>query len=321
MTRAESLSGSTLRLSVTDRCNLRCRYCMPSGGVAFVPHSELPTLEELRETVAWLAGNLGVNRVKITGGEPLVRRGLPSLIRGLCRIPQVLEVSMTTNATLLEPWAPILRNSGLRRVNVSLDSLDPVRFRQITRGGSVEAALRGIRAAVKTGFSPIKINSVLRRSSWKEDVPALLDFAAQTGFEVRFIELMRTGTEEAWTTGEYVSAASVRSFLGVDTHELMDMAEQVAPARIGRVTWKGKTLRVGWITPVSHAFCSACNRLRLDARGRIRRCLMDPAPLALVDALRRDAPGEVERTLRVYLAGKRRPSNMVTAATMNSIGG
>ena len=321
MSVAEHVPGATLRLSVTDRCNLRCRYCMPARGVAFVPHRDLPTLEDLREAVAWLAERLGVDRVKITGGEPLARRGLPWLVDGLRRIPELAEVSMTTNATLLARWAGVLKNAGLMRVNVSLDSLDSRRFHEVTRGGRVEDALRGIDAALEAGLYPIKINSVLRSSSWEEDVPSLLDYAAGRGLEVRFIELMRTGTEAAWANGEYVSAEAIRNALGFGGTDWGRIPGQVAPARTGCIAWKGKSLQVGWITPVSHAFCSSCNRLRLDARGRIRRCLMDPAPMPLVGALKRDPAEVVEKELRSYLAGKRPPSSMDTHTFMNRIGG
>ncbi len=294
---------------------------MPARGVPFVPHGDLPTLEDLRGTVAWLAERLAVERVKITGGEPLVRRGLVSLVGGLCRTRGVSEVSMTTNATLLGRLAPALRGAGLRRVNISLDSLDPVEFRHITRGGSVEDAVRGIEAAMREGFTPIKINSVLRRSTWTSDVPALLDFASDRGLEVRFIELMRTGTEESWARDEYVSAAEVRASVGADEAAFRAMSGQVAPARVGRLVWRGRSLPVGWITPVSHAFCTSCNRLRLDARGRVRRCLMDPSPLPLVDLLRRESSDVVEDRLREYLAGKRPPMDMAIRTSMNAIGG
>ncbi len=294
---------------------------MPARGVPFVPHASLPTLEDLRETAAWLAERLAVDRVKITGGEPLVRRGLVSLVDALCRTRGVSEVSMTTNATLLEQWAPALKRAGLRRVNVSLDSLDPGRFRDLTRGGSVEAAVRGIEAARREGFAPIKINSVLRRSTWDSDVPALLDFASERGLELRFIELMRTGAEESWARDEYVPAAEVRARIGADEGAFRAMLGQVAPARMGRLVWRGRTLAVGWITPVSHAFCTSCNRLRLDARGRVRRCLMDPSPLPLVDLLKREPTDVVEVRLREYLAGKRPPVSMAIRTPMNAIGG
>ncbi len=321
MLAVEPARGATLRLSVTDRCNLRCRYCMPASGVAFVPHRDLPTLEELRDAVQWLAERLGVDRVKITGGEPLVRRGLPWLVDGLRAIPGVAEVSMTTNATLLDRWAGVLKKAGLTRVNVSLDSLDSGRFYDVTRGGRVDDALRGIDAALNAGLSPIKINSVLRRSSWEKDIPILLDFAAERGLEVRFIELMRTGTETAWTKEEYVSAVDIRESLGFGGADWSTTPEDLAPARTGSIGWKGKPLQVGWITPVSHAFCSACNRLRLDARGRIRRCLMDPAPMPLVRALKQGPEDVVEKILRAYLAGKSPPQSMITPTSMNRIGG
>ncbi len=294
---------------------------MPAEGVPFVPHKDLPSLEDLREAVGWLAERLGVDRVKITGGEPLVRQGLVSLVSALCRTRGISEVSMTTNATLLSRWSRALKGAGLRRVNISLDSLDPVRFHDITRGGAVEDAVKGIEAAVREGFEPIKINAVLRRSSWTSDVPALLDFVSERGFEIRFIELMRTGTEQSWAGNEFVSAAEVRARIGADDAAFRTVAGRVAPARTGPLVWRGQTLDVGWITPVSHAFCASCNRLRLDARGRIRRCLMDPSPLSLVGMLKREPSALVESRLREYLAGKHPPVSMATGTPMNAIGG
>ena len=190
-------SPRLLRLSVTDRCNLRCRYCMPEQGVPKVAHAALLSLERLAEVARWLCQRVEIERIKLTGGEPLVRSGVDRLIGLLRAIPGVREVSLTTNGSLLARQVEALQAAGLRRVTVSLDSLDASRYRELTRGGRVEDALAGISAALSAGLTPVKLNAVLQQSTWTRDVPRLLDYTAANGLELRFIELMRTGTEKA----------------------------------------------------------------------------------------------------------------------------
>ncbi|NOZ93354.1 MAG: radical SAM protein [Acidobacteria bacterium] len=312
--------GHVLRLSVTDRCNFRCRYCMPAAGIDLVRHSDLLPLESLAALVRWLDAELGVHRVKLTGGEPLARRGLASLVRGLRTVPGVREISMTTNGSLLADRAGELRAAGLHRVNVSLDTLDPGRFSRLTRGGRLDDSIAGIDAALAAGLVPLKLNAVLLASSWREDVPALLDFAASRGVEIRFIELMRTGTGAAWAAAELVCASTVQSWLGQGTPMEPLPGPPSAPARRTRLAWHGKRLMVGWITPQSHPFCSSCNRLRLDARGRLRRCLMDPLPLELARLVAAGG-ATARRRIRAYLDGKRPPSGMNMHLPMVAVGG
>jgi len=293
---------------------------MPAGGVELVRHDDLLGLEELAGVVRWLDATLGVAKVKLTGGEPLARRGLPGLVEALRAIAGVREISMTTNGSLLAARADELRDAGLHRVNVSLDTLDPERFARLTRGGRLADAVAGIDAALAAGLVPVKLNAVLLASSWREDVPALLDFAASRGVEIRFIELMRTGTEARWAASELVPAAAVQGWLGGLAPLEPVPGPPSAPARRTRVRWRGQTLTVGWITPQSHPFCSSCNRLRLDARGRLRRCLMDPLPLDLARLLARDET-VARRRLRAYLDGKRPPEGMTTHLPMVAVGG
>lgn len=319
-TRAAAVAnGPVLRLSVTDRCNLRCRYCMPARGVPKVPHRALPTLEELSTVVKWLASELGVSTVKLTGGEPLAREGIETLVTLLASIPGIVEISMTTNGTLLARRALELRRAGLRRVNVSLDTLDERRFALLTRGGRLGDALTGIEAALDAGLAPVKINTVLLASSWREDVPDLLDLAASHDLELRLIELMRTGTEAAWAEGELVTAALVRSWLERHGTVTELAARPTSPARRTRVRWRNREVTVGWITPRSHPFCDGCNRLRLDARGRLRRCLMDPLALDLAPLISGDT--DLARALRDYLDGKLPPREMASRLPMAAVGG
>ena len=316
--------AATLRVSVTDRCNLRCAYCMPEAGVPLLPRGEIPSLPELASAVAWLASRYGVDRIKVTGGEPLVRGGVPAFVAKVAAIPGVREVSMTTNGTRLAPAARELAAAGLARVNVSLDTLDPARFRELTRGGRVEEVLEGIDAALEAGLVPLKINSVLRGSSFREDVPGLLALAAAKGVKIRFIELMHTGTEAAWAIAERVTGAAVREWLVAEGARITPLpARPNAPARRTAISWRGLEVEAGWIDPVSHSFCDDCDRLRLDARGRLRRCLMDDMAFPLVDLLRKGevAEAEVEEAARSYVAGKQPPIAMTIGSTMASIGG
>ncbi len=313
--------AATLRVSVTDRCNLRCAYCMPEEGVPLVPRGEIPPLDELASAVGWLVSRYGVDRVKVTGGEPLVRKGVPAFVEMVAGIAGVREVSMTTNGTRLADSSAALAKAGLARVNVSLDTLDPERFRDLTRGGRVEEVLEGIDAALAAGLTPLKVNSVLRRSGWREDVPALLEYAARTGVEVRFIELMHTGTEAAWAIAERVTGATVREWLESQGARVTPLPGRPnAPARRTAIAWRGLEVEAGWIDPVSHSFCEDCDRLRLDARGRLRRCLMDEQLFPLVDLLRR-GEAAVEEAAAAYVARKRPPAAMTIPFTMASIGG
>jgi cyclic pyranopterin phosphate synthase len=277
---------AVIRVSVTDRCNLRCRYCMPAAGIGKLRREDLLPLERLADTVAWLSREFDVSRVKLTGGEPLLRDGVVGLVQSLAAIPGVSEVSATTNGARLVDLAPSLRGAGLSRVNVSVDSLDERRFAELTRGGRLADTLAGIGAALDCGLTPVKMNAVLLSSNWRSDVPLLLDFAGRQGLEIRFIELMRTGTEVAWAEREYVSADEVR-----------------------------------WITPRSRPFCDSCSRLRLDARGRVRRCLMDPVRFDLAGLLETTIEPEVRSRLHAYLAGKTASSAMESDLPMVSMGG
>ncbi len=312
---------AVIRVSVTDRCNLRCRYCMPAAGIGKLRREDLLPLERLADTVAWLSREFDVSRVKLTGGEPLLRDGVVGLVQSLAAIPGVSEVSATTNGARLVDLAPSLRGAGLSRVNVSVDSLDERRFAELTRGGRLADTLAGIGAALDCGLTPVKMNAVLLSSNWRSDVPLLLDFAGRQGLEIRFIELMRTGTEVAWAEREYVSADEVRDWLGSRTDVVDDRSASPGPARPSMIRWRGVAVRVGWITPRSRPFCDSCSRLRLDARGRVRRCLMDPVRFDLAGLLETTIEPEVRSRLHAYLAGKTASSAMESDLPMVSMGG
>jgi len=294
---------------------------MPIEGVPKTSHSDLLSLEDLASHVGWLSEHAGIEKVRLTGGEPLIRSGIEHLIAQLSKVPGVREVSLTTNGSLLTQMAERLKRAGLTRVNISLDSLDEERFTEVTRGGSLKRTLAGIEAAQTAGLAPIKLNTVLQRSTWRQEVPRLLDYAAGSGFEIRFIELMRTGTDQAWSGSEFISVDEVCRDLG-EAVTITPLLEQGwAPARRTAVTWRGTNLTVGWITPRSHPFCSRCERLRMDARGRIRRCLMDPETLDLARLLRVTDSSKAQKEFNSYMNGKLPPLAMDSAFTMNQVGG
>ena len=253
-----------LRISLTDRCNFRCVYCMPPEGVEKRSHSEMLTLEEIEE-IARAAVELGVRKLRITGGEPLVRRGAVELCRRLGRIPGVEDLSLTTNGALLAPLAAELRETGVRRVNVSLDTLDPEKFRAITRGGELADCLAGIRAALDCGMDPVKLNVVLIGGFNDGEIPALAALSAAWGVEVRFIELMPIGHTVPFGPEAHLPVDEVLRRLEGWTAEGTE-----GVARMFRLLDGG---RIGLISPLSCRFCADCNRLRLTADGCLKPCL------------------------------------------------
>jgi cyclic pyranopterin phosphate synthase len=277
-------------------------------------------LGRLSVAVGWAVRHVGVRRVKITGGEPLLRPGLVEFVRELSADAGVAEVSMTTNGTRLAVLAADLARAGLSRVNVSLDTVDAARFRELTRGGAVERVVAGIDAALAAGLSPVKLNAVLRRSSFEGDVPALLAFASQRGLEVRFIELMRTGPAASFAADEFVSAREVRETMGLGG-ALEPAGTDAGPARRRRVRFRGVEVVTGWIEPVSHTFCGGCRRLRLDPRVELRRCLMDAEPFPLLKRLEEGEDAGLEDDVARFLSGKRAPLSFETPRSMAAIGG
>ena len=273
-----------LRISVTDRCNLRCIYCMPADGIKLISHDDVLTFEEIH-TVARAAAELGISKVRITGGEPLVRSGLPELIRMLARIDAIDDISLTTNGTLLSGYAAELKQAGLRRVNVSLDTFRPEKFEFITRGrSSLGNVLEGIAIAKSVGLNPVKINMVVMGGINDDE---LLGFGAKTisdGWHVRFIELMPVAGGGT-TASQFVPVSDMRKCLeqlGKLEPCLPDVGN--GPAKYFRFPHAGGT--IGFITPVSEHFCFCCNRLRLTADGKLRPCLLSKDEIDLKQRLR-----------------------------------
>lgn len=257
-----------LRISVTDRCNLRCRYCMPETGVEQVSHEAILSFEGI-EAIVRAGAAAGINKVRLTGGEPLVRKGIVELVARLKQIPGIEELTMTTNGVLLKDYAQALKTAGLDRVNISLDTLDPAKFSTLTRGGSLESVLSGIEAAKHAGLLPLKINVVLMKGFNDNEVKQFVDWTRHEAVEVRFIELMPFGNNALWAPEQFMASTSVLTLVP----ELKPLPVDDAAAAASLYALDGGKGRVGLISPVSCQFCAQCNRLRLTSKGRLKTCL------------------------------------------------
>ncbi|MBG7144414.1 GTP 3',8-cyclase MoaA [Pseudomonas aeruginosa] len=273
-----------LRLSVTDRCDFRCVYCMAED-MRFLPRQQVLTLEEI-ERGARRFGAGGVRKLRLTGGEPLVRPGIVGLCERLAALPGLRELCMTSNGSQLVRYARPLYDAGLSRLNISLDTLDPLRFRAITRNGELDKVLAGIDAAQAAGFRRIKLNAVVMKGRNADEVPALVDFAIARGLDISFIEEMPLGQVGRERGESFCSSDEVRALIA-QRHALLDSAEQSGgPARYVRLVEHPQT-RIGFISPHSHNFCATCNRLRLTVEGRLLLCLGHEHSLDLRALLRR----------------------------------
>jgi cyclic pyranopterin phosphate synthase len=282
---------SYVRVSITDRCDFRCVYCMAEE-MEFLPRAQILTLEEIHAACrAFVA--LGVDKIRITGGEPLVRNGALDLARRIGALPGLRELAITTNGSRLEQCAAELKAAGVRRVNVSLDSLDPERFRQMTRIGELERVLRGIDAALAAGFEGVKVNAVVLKHRNHDEVGDLVAYAVGKGIDISFIEEMPLGVVDGHDRAEeYYSSDDIKRDLE-RRFELLPSTETTGgPSRYFRVA--GASTRVGFISPHSHNFCGACNRVRLTAEGRLLLCLGNEHSVDLKRVLRAN-PGDDER--------------------------
>jgi cyclic pyranopterin phosphate synthase len=286
-----------LRISLTDRCNFRCLYCMPAVGMKFQPRDELLTDDELIRAVG-LCAELGFTKLRLTGGEPTVRPHLVDLVRAMKRFPGIEELSMTTNALLLGRIAGDLKEAGLDRVNVSIDTLDPVKFRMMTRGGRLDLVWQGIEAADAVGLRPIKLNSVVVRGHNDREVGQLAELTLTRAWQVRFLEIMpMEGVGMVYDEG-LVTSEETKTLLETQFGPLEPVETDPAdPARLWRIPGAAGT--IGFISPVSAPFCAACNRVRLTADGKLRLCLLRPDEVDLRDAMRAGATDdELREVLR-----------------------
>ena len=254
-----------LRLSVTDLCNLRCVYCMPEEGVEKRRHSEILSVEEIEEIVR-ASAECGIRKVRVTGGEPLVRRGIVDICRRISAIPGVEELDMTTNGVLLPKLAVELKKAGVKRLNISLDTLNPDKYKHITRCGNLDEALRGIDAAFEAGYDMIKINTVLIGGVNDDEIPAFVNMTRDKNIHVRFIELMPIGESAEWSHERFISNSCV-----LEKIPQLEKAGSSGVAQLYRLP--GAPGTVGLISPISSHFCPTCNRIRITADGKLKPCL------------------------------------------------
>ena len=258
-----------VRLSVTDRCDLRCFYCLPKGFKDFRQPDHWLSAEEIVRVMGAFA-ELGTRRIRVTGGEPLVRRDIVPLIRDLAALPGIDDLSLSTNATQMERHAEALRDAGINRINVSLDTLDPVKFKEITQG-NLEPVIRGLKKAAEVGLQPVKINMVVMKGLNDHEIFDMVEFCAEHGFTLRFIEAMPVGDAGRKAGDHYLELNEVRRRLEERFELIPDVVPGGGPARYVRV--QGTELRIGFITPMSRHFCDTCNRVRMAVDGTLFMCL------------------------------------------------
>lgn len=315
-----------LRVSVTDRCNLRCTYCMPPEGVEMKSHEEILSLEEIVQIVQALVP-LGISKIRLTGGEPLVRKGLPSLVKRLAAIPQIKDLSLTTNGLLLPQYAQELKEAGLNRVNISLDTLDGEKYRQITRLGNINQVHQGIKAALAAGLDPVKINVVVIKGFNDDEIQDFARLTLDFPLHVRFIELMPIGQSAKKALDLYLPVLEVKQIIEKDYRLTpVDVLRGNGPAKYYQIP--GAQGTVGFIGAISQHFCQSCNRMRLTADGKLRPCLQKGTEYDLREPLRRHASfEELQRIFLQALGEKPKEHNMQKegwgqqARNMSQIGG
>jgi cyclic pyranopterin phosphate synthase len=315
-----------LRVSVTDRCNFRCQYCMPADGLPWLEREAILRFEEIERVVRMLC-SMGVASVRLTGGEPLVRRELPRLVAMLAAVDGLGDLSLTTNGYLLERDAAALADAGLRRINVSLDSLQRDRFFQLTRRDSLDQVLRGLDAvAARPELRPVKVNVVALRGFTEEEALPFARFARETGFQVRFIEFMPLDADRAWSADSVLPGDELRALID-RAHPLEEVPREASStARVFR--FRDGVGSIGFVNPVSEPFCSDCDRLRLTADGKLRTCLFSVNETDLREPLRSGASdSELEEIIRAATWRKElkhrvgEPGFVQPARTMSAIGG
>ena len=317
-----------LRISLTDRCNLRCVYCMPKEGVQWQSRADQLSADEIIRVVETAAQG-GVRRIRLTGGEPLVHPNILEIVRRIASIQKIEEVSLTTNAMLLERLAQPLAEAGLRRVNISLDTLDRTKFKRITRGGEIDRVWKGIAAAERAHLTPIKLNTVIVRGLNSDELPALAWSTIANDWHVRFIEVMPIGNAQEWGAGfpapdkRYVSVQEMHKELSTLNLQPVAAPRGNGPARTFQIP--GALGTVGFISPLGEHFCENCNRLRLTSDGRLRSCLVDSNEVSLRDAVR--AGNSLEQYFMQAILNKPQHHNMHSAMSadtqrgMSQIGG
>jgi cyclic pyranopterin phosphate synthase len=318
---------TNLRISVTDRCNIRCFYCMPAENVQFMERSELLTFEEIERFVR-VAVPLGLRKIRLTGGEPLVRRNLNILVQKLAAIEGIDDIGLTTNGILLADQAVELRAAGLRRINVSLDALDPQKFEKITRRQGYEQVIAGIQAAQAAGFDPVKVNAVAVRGLTEDEIVPFGHFARQTGVEIRFIEFMPLDADNAWQREKVLFAHEIVETLEREIMPLVPRPGQDPHAPASEFVFADGVGKIGFISSVSRPFCMSCDRFRITADGKLRNCLFSLEETDVKTMLRSGAgDSEIAQAIRDSIAAKKEGHEINTARfiqperPMYSIGG
>jgi cyclic pyranopterin phosphate synthase len=316
----------SLRVSVTDKCNFRCRYCMPAEGLEWLERDELLSFEEIERLVRVLA-RMGVNEVRLTGGEPLVRRDLSTLVGMLAATPGVRDLSLTTNGVLLDRFAAPLVEAGLRRLNVSLDSLSHVRFAEITRRDALDRVLAGLAEAERhPELRPIKVNCVAIKGFTEEEVPALAELARRKPYVVRFIEFMPLDADQAWRGDDVLTGGEIRAL--IEERWPLEELPAKASSTARRFRFADGAGEIGFVNPVSEPFCSTCDRIRLTADGQLRTCLFSRREWDLKTPLRDGSSDErLEELIRFAVAHKELkhkindPGFVRASRSMSQIGG
>lgn len=274
-----------LRISITDRCNLRCVYCMPPEGIISKPREDILSMEEILR-IAMVALQLGITKFRLTGGEPLLRKGVISFIKALSSKPEVDDIAITTNGILLLKLAQRIKDAGAKRLNISLDTLDEEKYRQITRGGSFKQVWAGIEKVLALGFEPVKINTVALKGFNDEEVVDFARLTLEYPLHVRFIELMPIGSSWKMAADSFISCGEIRSKLEQVWGELQPLSGVKGSGPAENFTIPGAKGSIGFIHAMSNHFCAKCNRLRLTADGKLRPCLHDQHEVNLIEALR-----------------------------------
>jgi GTP 3',8-cyclase len=316
----------SLRVSVTDKCNFRCRYCMPAEGLEWLERDELLNFEEIERLVRVLA-RMGVDEVRLTGGEPLVRRDLPTLVGMLAATPGVRDLSLTTNGVLLDRFAAPMVEAGLRRLNVSLDSLSHIRFAEITRRDALDRVLAGLAEAERhPELRPIKVNCVAIKGFTEEEVPALAELARRKPYVVRFIEFMPLDADQAWRGDDVLTGGEIRAL--IEERWPLEELPAKASSTARRFRFADGAGEIGFVNPVSEPFCSTCDRIRLTADGQLRTCLFSRREWDLKTPLRDGSSDErLEELIRFAVAHKELkhkindPGFVRASRSMSQIGG
>lgn len=286
-----------MRISITDLCNLRCQYCMPEEGICKKEHDDILSLEEIVEIVK-SGAKLGIDKVRITGGEPLVRNGIVEFINMVSNIDGIKDIAITTNGLLLPKYAEDLKKAGLKRVNISIDSLKPDKYKEITRGGDLSKVLEGIQEAIRVGLTPVKLNVVAIGGYNDDEIGDFINLTKDEPIDVRFIELMPIGEASSWAKERFISNEYIKDKF---TELVPTETEKSSPAKYYKLP--GGKGRVGFINPISNHFCGDCNRLRLTSDGKLKPCLHSNNEIDILEVVR-NSPEKIYDVLKSAILSK-----------------